>query len=281
MVRWSARYGGPLPRNLFMKKLLPCYAGLLFGAATVLNAAAINLDFETAGQFPNSFRTLNANGATLVQTSNGAGNDFMTSSNGSGSVLVYDANGSAGGSSSFTVGQSLPLTVSANVSFTVSNNSFGIYIVNAANAAQGYLAIFNVNASGGNDQIRFASNAVPSTSGAGSLGAGSFANNADTGITTGSVFGGVSLTYSINGSNNPVLTMTAGSQTSSITFSSITTPFTEVEVGFRFGSSSGIVGMDELNIVPTTASIPEPSTFAVLAGFSVLGVCALRRRAGR
>lgn len=263
-----------------MKKLLPVYAGFLLGASVAAHADTPPLDFETAGQFSGSFRILNANGAALTQTSNGVASDYMQSANGSGSALVFDANGATAGISSFTVSQSASLTVSADISFTVSSNSFGIYIINAANEAEGYLAIFNVNNSGTNDQIRYANGIVnPSTSAAGTLVAGSsgFANNADTGINLGGVFGAVSLTYSINGSNAPVLTLTAGSQTSSYTIAG--TAFTEVEVGFRLGSSSGIVGMDNLNIV--TSAVPEPSTYSALAGITVLGLAALRRRENR
>ena len=262
-----------------MKTLLPVCAGLLFGA-TALHADSVPLDFETANQFTNSFRVLNANGATITQTSNGVANDYMQSSAGSGSAVVFDVNGSTTGISSFTVSQATSLTVSADISFTVSTNSFGIYIINAANEAEGYLAIFNVNNSSTNDQIRYANGVVnPTTSAAGTLVAGSsgFANNADTGINLGGVFGNVSFTYSINGANAPVLTMTAGSQTSSYTIAG--TAFTEVEVGFRFGSSSGIVAMDNLNIA--TSAVPEPSTYAALAGFAVLGLVALRRRENR
>lgn len=262
-----------------MKILLPVYAGLLFGAAA-LHADSVPLDFETANQFTNSFRVLNANGATLTQTSNGVANDYMQSANGSGSALVFDANGSTAGISSFTVSQASSLTISADVSFNVSSNSFGIYIINAANETEGYLAIFNVNNSGTNDQIRYANGVVnPSTSAAGTpvVGTSGFANNADTGINLGGVFGNISLTYSINGSNAPVLTMTAGSQTSSYTIAG--TAFTEVEVGFRFGSGSGIVAMDNLNIV--TSAVPEPSAYAALAGIAVLGLAASRRRWNR
>ncbi|CAM2815436.1 PEP-CTERM sorting domain-containing protein [Rariglobus hedericola] len=261
-----------------MKILLPICAGLLFGASA-LHADSVPLDFETANQFTNSFRVLSAGGATLTQTSNGGANDYMQSANGSGSSYVYDANGASAGISSFTVSQSTSLTISADVSFTVSNNSFGIYIINAADESQGYLAIFNVNFSSTSDQIRFSNNAVPTTAGAGSpLNNGSFANNADTGIGLLGAFNNISLTYSINGSNAPVLTMTAGSQTSSITLSG--TAFTDVEVGFRMSSTaSGIVGMDNLNIA--TSAVPEPSTYAALAGIAVLGLATLRRRGNR
>lgn len=264
-------------------KLLCCCAGLVAGIAVISNAAVAateaNLDFETT-QYPNNFRVLNANGATISQTANGVANDFMRSVNGSGASVVYDANGSTAGISSFTVSSTASLTVSADVSFNTGNNSFGIYIVNASNEAQGYLAIFNVNASGANDQIRFASNAAPSTSGAGTLGAGSFANNADVGIAANSLFSNISLTYGINESNNPVLTLTAGSQTSSISLTSITSPFTNVEIGFRFGSSAGTVAMDNL-VISTASAVPEPSSFAALAGIAALGVCFTRRRAVR
>lgn len=263
-----------------MKTLFLVCAGFLLGASVPAYADTTPLDFETAGQFSGSFRILNANGATLTQTSNGGANDYMQSANGSGAAIVFDANGSTAGISSFTVSQAAPLTISADVSFNVSSNSFGIYIINAANETEGYLAIFNVNNSGTNDQIRYANGIVnPSTSAAGTpvVGTTGFANNADTGINLGGVFGNISLTYSINGSNAPVLTMTAGSQTSSYTIAG--TAFTEVEIGFRFGSGSGIVGMDNLNIV--TSAVPEPSTYAALAGIAVLGLATLRRRGNR
>lgn len=278
--------GHVTPTSLpIMNKLLPCFAGLIFGSAVGLNAQTTvhaSLDFETT-QYPNNFRVLVNNGpTTLSQTSNGVANDFFTSVGGSNAAIAYDANGSASGVSSFTVSQTQSLTVSADLSFTTTGNSFGIYIINRTNTAQGYLAFFSVNngTGAGSDRILYSSNpAGPSTAGATGIAVGStgFQNNADTGFAPNSGFGNISLTYSINASNNPVLTMTAGSQTSSITYTGITTPFTDVEVGFRLSSGSGTIGMDNLNI-STTSAIPEPSSFAVFAGLAVLGTVLTRRR---
>jgi hypothetical protein len=201
----------------------------------------------------------------------------MRSVNGSGASIVYDANGSAENISNFTVSKTVSLNVTMDLSFSTSGNSFGIYIINAANEAQGYLALFNVNNSGSNDTIRFSSAVVnpttPST--VGSIPAGSYANNQDLGIGPTGTFSSYSFSYSINANNEAVLSMTAGAQTSTYTIAG-TSAFTNVEVGFRLGSSSGTVGVDNFNI--STTAIPEPSTYAALAGIAVLGMCLARRR---
>lgn len=257
-----------------MKTLLPCFAGLLLGSAVSLHAETVSLayvDFETAGQVTGNFRVANTNFATFGQTSNGAANDFMTVSGTASATVVYDANGAAAGVSTFNVSQSHPLTVSADVSFPANTTSFGIYIINNADPTQAYLALFNLDS--GNDRIRFSSNATPNNSGAGSLSTGTVP---DAGFTFGTLTN-ISLTYSINASNNPVLTMTAGSQSNSIAFTAINTPFTDVQVGFRITSNAGTVGIDNLSI----STIPEPSTFAVVAGVVAVGAVATRRRIAR
>lgn len=259
-----------------MKKLLPCFTGLILGSAVGLNAQTTvhaSLDFETA-QYPNNFRLyINTGSTVLSQTSNGAGNDFFTSVGGSSAAIVYDANGATAGASAFAVSQVAPLTVSADVRF-VGNSSIGVYIINASNPAQGYLALLNFTS--GNDTIRFANDPVPNTAGAGTLGAGDFANN--TNFVTANTFVNASLTYSINASNEPVLTMTVGSTSSTISYTGLTA-FTNVEVGFRLSSGSATISMDNLNI--STTAIPEPSTYAALVGVAVLGLCLVRRRVAR
>jgi hypothetical protein len=272
----------PLPLLHPMKKSLLVCAGLVLGSTAALRADPVFLDFETAGQFANNFRTMVNNGSTVLsQTSNGVANDFFTSFGGSNAALVYDANGTASGTSSFAVSKTQSLTVSLDASFTTTGNSLGIYIINKNNESQGYLAFFSVNngTGTGSDRILYSSNPNgPSTAGASGIvvGTSGFANNADTGFSPNSGFGNISLTYSINENDNPVLTMTAGSQSSSIAFTSITTPFTDVEVGFRFSSGSGTIGIDNFSI--STASIPEPSTYAALFGAAVLGLAVTRRR---
>jgi hypothetical protein len=63
----------------------------------------------------------------------------------------------------------------------------------------------------------------------------------------------------------------------------LTTPLTNV-TGFRIMTASGIAqgnAIDEIEVYATAAAIPEPSTYAALAGLGALGLVLWRRRQHR
>ncbi len=241
-------------------------ASLLLVASSA--AHAVSIDFETAGQFADNFRLLNT--PAVAQSSNGAANDFISHGTGTGRSFVYDTTpDSAVVKNTFSVNPWSTFTVSADVLFGGATNSFGFHIVNADNETQAYLALFNVNISGANDQFRFSSNVDPTVTGGTGLGNGSFPSNADVGVTTG-VFSTISLQYTVNALNEPVFALTAGSMTSTRTFTGVTA-FSNFEIGFRSFANSGTNQID--NITFNLITIPEPASLTLLglAGVAMLG----------
>lgn len=253
-------------------------AACLFAAPL---AKATVIDFESPNDYANNFRKVAA--ITPVQTT-GLPNNYLlfhasaTASN--TSSLIYDTtpgDATAATASAYAVSQSSPLSVTTDVSFPTNNSSFGIYIVDATNEANGYLALFNVNASGvsPNDQIRFASNAIPNGSGTTNAGTLNSPGKTSADAATLAALTTINVTYSIDSSNHPVLTLTANpgaanAYSDTLTFSAITTPLTTVEVGYRLSAQSGNTNEYQIDnaIIDGTpaAPAPEPAT---------LGTCAL------
>lgn len=248
-------------------------AALFLGASTV--AQAITFDFETPGQFTANFRNLA--GTTAAQSSNGAANDFISHSTGTGRSYVFDTTpASAAVKDTFTVGGATRMELSADVRMTAAGSSFGFHIINPANEAQAYLALLNVDVGGPNEQFRFSSGADPTTVGAGTLVNGSFANNADAGISVGNFFN-VKLLYSVNALNQPVFALTAGNVTSTHTFA--VAAFPSFEVGIRsFTAGSLTSAVNEIdNISINLITIPEPGTVGLM-GLAMSGLLSVRRR---
>lgn len=249
--------------------------------------ASVVVDFETPTDFANNFRKIS--GVTPNQTT-GQSNNYLSFTGNNFSILAYDTTPGDGTAttSAYTVSASSPLSITTDAYFASNNSSFGIFIIDATNEANGYLALFNVNATGvtPNDQIRFSGNAIPN---------GTSATNAGTLNTPGktsadaaglSAFATINVTYSIDGSNHPVLTLTANpgaanAYSDTITFSTITTPLTNVEIGYRLSSQAGGTGdyrMDNAIIDGTPAApTPEPATLGA-GGFAATLLLARRRR---
>lgn len=240
-------------------------AGLALSLSVLTANGAVLIDFENSSDFANNFRA--GSGTQPTNTNFGAPNDYLNSS-GATVSFFYDANGAAAGISSFAVSSGNPLTLTFDISAVSHNTSFGIYIQNAG-TTNSYLALLNVNT--GNDQLRFANGLVNANIGAaGTLIAGSHANNTDFITTEGTVLGNTaSFTYSIDGLNQPMLSYTVNGTTSNYTLAGFTA-FTNVEVGFRANTP---LKVDNLSI----AVVPEPSTWLLMLGGSVL-LFALRRR---
>lgn len=161
--------------------------------------------------------------------------------------------------------------ISANVAFSSATSSFGIYIVDKNNESAGYLALFNIDQTNTTtDMLRFYAGATPLT---GAVGTVHSTFNGDA-FALGS-FGLVTVTYSINANNNPVLSMSAGGFSQSVVFSAITTPLSEVEIAMRLSAQGGAGNtVDADNFL---VQVPEPSAFALL-GISGIMAAGLRRR---
>lgn len=247
---------------------------LTFLMAALIGAearGAVMLDFETAGQYSNNFRKI-AGPGNPTQTGPSDDNDYVTLTGTSNFTAVHDTSpGDSTERTSFTVSPGSPLTFSADLRFATNTSSFGLYIVDATNEAAGYLALLNFNQTVDNELIRFASNAVPNTGGAGTLVAGDSGN-----VIAPNEFANVTFTYSIDVNNHPVLSVTAGSLSDSITFETIDAPLTNVELAVRVSSQgAGINDFDNVNIQGVL--IPEPASLGLLGWAALL---LTRRRRG-
>jgi MYXO-CTERM domain-containing protein len=245
-------------------------AALSIGAAGGAKGAV--LDFETPNQYTDNFRQLfSGNFGAGIQSNNGVDNDVVTVLAGKSATMVYDTTpADAAEKSVFTVSHGSPVTVTADVRFGGATSSFGVYIVDAANEANGYLALFNINQNSttGADLIRFSGNGAPNAGTAGTLNAGTSGEALDL-----NTFGTVQVTYSIDADNHPALSLSVGSFSDSFTFASISNPLTSVEVALRDSAQNGGTGdFDNFNVTGTT---PEPAATAIL-GFA--GLALLRRR---
>lgn len=248
-------------------------AAAVLAVGTSAHAATL-LDFETAGQYANNFRKLTGTG-TPTQTGPTADNDFVAMTGTSNLVAVYDTTpADAAQKNVFAVSQAAPVTFSADLTFTTGTSSFGVYFVDPSDESKGYLALLNFNQSGTNELIRFSTDAVPNTNGAGTLINGS---PAATNIVVGFIPTNATFSYAIDESNHPVLSVTVGSFTSSATFSGITTPLTSVELAVRNSVQNG--GENDFDNVslPDSTVVPEPTSLALLG----LGAGALLRRRRR
>ena len=233
-----------------------------------VSRGAVMLDFESAGQYAGNFRKIAGTG-NPAQTGPTPDNDYVSMAGTVTATTVYDTTpANATEKSVFTVSPGSPLTISADARFATATSSFGIYIVDATNEAAGYLALLNFNQSGSNELIRFSGNAVPNTGGAGTL-VTPAGGSAD--VINANEFSNILFGYSIDANNHPVLSVTAGSLSSSHTFDTITSPLTNVQVAIR--SSPQTVGQNDFDNV-TITGVPEAASLWVLAG----GALAVRRR---
>lgn len=267
-----------LPHQLALAALISCLLSAPLSAQIFLN-------FNSSGDVAGNTRNLSVD-ANQAFASDVSTNGYIKATAGS---FAYDANGAATGVSNFSVSQSAPLTVSFKVSGQ-STGSFGVYIINNAAPTSAYLALININPTNSNDRIRFWDTPLnPNTNPGTNLVDGSLPNNSLDFIATeapgeaGTVPFAftMTLTYSINASNEPALnvSMTGGANNASSSYTLTGfTAFTDVQLGFRINGGGAAMRIDNLSIT----SVPEPGPATLLAALGCgLVLTRGRRRANR
>jgi hypothetical protein len=261
-------------------------AYLLASLALCASAQAVVVDFSGASDFANNFRLLPfSSGHTIAQTGSVltvTGNNVNTTA----VAYIYDttpADATPGTQNSFSlqVGESISVSLDiGNISANNAGSSIGFYFASptAPGSPGNFLALMNINNSGANEQFRFANNATLSNSSPnGSAFSAGSPSLADTGVTLSDpIFRTVTATYLLNSATSVTMTLASGAITSSVTFNSVTA-FSDVAVAFRMSPVAGTPRRTmEIDNFDVTV-IPEPSTYALLAGAAGLGL-ALRRR---
>jgi hypothetical protein len=213
---------------------------------------------KTAGQYAANFRKI-AGPGNPAQTGPTVDNDYVRLSGTSNFTFVIDTTpADANEKTVFTVSQGNPVTFSADLRFSTATSSFGVYFVDPANEANGYLALLNIDQTGTNELIRFASNGIPNTGGAGTLVTGGTGDAMAL-----NQFANAFFTYDIDANNHPVLSVSFGSLTGSVTFDTITTPLTSVELAIR--DSSQNIGNDDFdNVRGGNALARQPNQYDVV-----------------
>jgi hypothetical protein len=253
---------------------------------TAAGAQSVSIGFSNAGEFAANFRqsptstgnTISQTGSFLTVTGNNVGTPAI--------VYIYDSTPSdttTGTQSTFTLGTGQSMSASfdiANISSTGTASSIGFYFFNPASPAStvNFGALLNINGSGSNEQFRFMSGANLTTNPNGSLANGT-PTLADGGLSlSDSTFRTITASYQYNSPTSVTLSLSAGSANSTITYTSISALST-VSVGFRVSPTphASLTTMQLDNF--TVSAVPEPSSFAAIAGLGALGAFAMRRRA--
>lgn len=249
--------------------------------ALASEARAVTFDFTASTDYTNNFyRTALTVGSSNALGHSASAGTVAHSSTASGTgVFVYDTAPDTTVTNTFK-----DVTVSFDFSTTIANVSFGVFFGGDRNSAN--LAIFNINNSGSQDQLRFFTGGTPSSAANGSAG------TVQSAFTQTLATGG----WTVNKTYHAVLTIDYVTATTANVTYTISDPYTGLgalssfsasaagitvaaaggEIGFRTGlaSSGGTLSFDNITI----SAIPEPSSFAAFGGLAALGCAALRRR---
>jgi hypothetical protein len=268
------------------KRLLKQVLPALLAAAVLASPAAaqvlVSLDFETASQVTNNFRTGTSTASALAQTSNGAANDYLTVTNNLAGTnglrsLVYDTTPASSAVQNTFSGSSI---IEGDIDTSKAGQSFGVYIVNPSvegTSNFNLLALFNWDASGTNDQVRFFRNSSFTAAGTGTSAYNS-GTTISAGVNAADGFAPFSLTYSQDTSDTTqaILNMTVGTFNTGNILMGTGTYLSSYEIGFRFGTSNAVGDQVALDNISVT-QVPEPSA-AALAVTGLLGLAWLRRK---
>jgi lysophospholipase L1-like esterase len=225
------------------------------GAEDFVQASDIRINFETSSDYVNNFRHLAGSG-TAAQTDPAAGepdNDTVRLSN-TGLTVTYDA--TPGDNTATRNLFTAPFSVVADIRFGTANNSYGVYFINPESETQAYLALFNVEASGTSDQFRFSTDGNPLTSGAGTLIQTALT---ESGVTIDGRLRRIEIGYGINAQNQPVLSIWAGTGSSSLVLTGQLAS-AAAGVGLRFSPRSlNDMEFDNLALRPVPAVWAPPA----------------------
>lgn len=277
-----------------MIRLHPALVAALLAAPLAQAQQAGPLDFESANQFSNNFRSV-FNGPTASQTSSG-GNGFVQVLAGTGTspwIGIYDTTPLDGADAAQTF--SGTFTLHMDVSAANSSSSFGIFLYDTTNSGNNLLTILNLDTStggAGNEQIRFwrdgvvsssatgtqyATSAFTGTGGAFDVASNSWVTDAGTAGNMAIDFASPYTFYPLDFTYNPgasTLTVATNSFSATLTVPGadmISNPAIAVRINDFTVDASNTAKFDNFSIVP------EPSSLALVA-LSSIGIASIRRR---
>lgn len=234
---------------------LLCFMGLRAFSQTLAGP----FDFSTASQFTGNFVTTCTSGATLAVSSG-----KLVQTGAYTTVWVYDTTPD----STPTNATFSSFCVTAMFTPQSTNDSFGFLFYNGTNRASGsFLSVFNVNASGTDDTIRFFTGASMTSGGSGNQ-----ISNTQTlssgGFTTGQSYS-ATLVVSPIGSSGAVASLIISDPTGVLANFVATQYLTDLgvtrgEIGFRSNkNTTGTTSFDDIAIrTPLAITILETSTTA-------------------
>lgn len=143
---------------------------LALSAVSTSMQAAEGIVFDSAKTFAANFRTSLKTGEKKWRW-NESEKSIKIAPVASG-VYIYDrtpSDSSEETHTTFSVSAANKFTVRIPFSMGTAKSSLGIYIIDPEYENRGYLALYNINNSGADDLIRFVTNAMPATGGAGGM----------------------------------------------------------------------------------------------------------------
>jgi hypothetical protein len=244
--------------------------------ATAAHAVTVSYDFSTAAQFTDNFthRVTTPIANNTVSVVSGVLQQNITTGSATNAAAVYTYTPTTFALDEGVITASMSLKAPAPTAGQ--STSFGIYFSDGSNDANNLLALFNVDTSGTTDTFRVFRDGAFGTGAAGTQ-IGTTQNFSPSVMAAGAAgFTTVSFTLS-----STSVSLTVDGQTLSQSISGTDLNWTNTNVSFRSFdgrlSVDGLLQMD--NFVLTGVAIPEPSTYALVAGgLCLAGVVVARRR---
>jgi hypothetical protein len=181
------------------------------------------------------------------------------------------------------------LTLEFDYRIAGANSSIGIWFLDSANDTNNVLVLFNVDASGSNDQFRVFADGTPATGAAGdnNLGGGPGAYSANQSISTGVNAGApdwshCSVTLGAPGSDpldatRRLITLTTGTTTYTFSIAGTHVNWSNTGIALRLADLTAAGGQG-IDIRLTPAPVPEPATTAILGALAALLATLATRR---